>query len=103
MLILPRSLGHCQWSIRVIACEWTRQCELCEIDLPLMSIVLPSPALDSSPIDAFIIGNRAREHFEKIIQSDSITPRYIAQLSKLFSTLPYFDASSFFPSLSSSR
>ncbi|KAJ6222221.1 hypothetical protein RDWZM_000766 [Blomia tropicalis] len=44
-----------------------------------------SDKLDSSPIDAFIIGNRAREHFKKIIQNDSITPRDIAQLSKLFS------------------
>lgn len=43
------------------------------------------PAIDSSPIDAFIIGNRAKEHFEKIIKADNITPRDISQLSKLFS------------------
>jgi len=42
-------------------------------------------AIDSSPIDAFVIGSRAREHLQQIARDTNITPRDIAQLSKILS------------------
>lgn len=37
-----------------------------------MIIIYNGIELDSSPIDAFIIGNRAREHFDKIVNNNNI-------------------------------
>ncbi|XP_054157863.1 protein PALS1-like isoform X2 [Oppia nitens] len=40
-------------------------------------------AIDTSLIDAFVIGSRAREHLQHIAKDNTITPRDIAQLSKI--------------------
>lgn len=42
-------------------------------------------AIDSSLIDAFVIGSRAREHLQTITKDANITPKDIAQLSKILS------------------
>lgn len=42
-------------------------------------------AIDSSLIDAFVIGSRAREHLQQITKDANITPRDIAQLSQILS------------------
>ncbi|RWS06301.1 MAGUK p55 subfamily member 5-like protein [Dinothrombium tinctorium] len=42
-------------------------------------------AIDSSLVDAFVIGSRAREHLQHIARDSNITPRDIAQLSRILS------------------
>ena len=44
-----------------------------------------SAAIDSSLVDAFVIGSRAREHLQTLTKDANITPKDIAQLSKILS------------------